>query len=182
MNNQNNRKKYYKNNLVNYKNRESSNSDNAQMILLMGILLAISVILISSIGADIADLDIGISTERSSSLLTEFIHIQNAFGPSFNYNLVDLNISTIPLQVIFYGNMTNENITEAFNKTRNKFYILELQHDILFDAYLNDYWYTTHNIDGTLTYSADVTLELDNGLTKISRDIVYLLICKPYTK
>ena len=62
---------------------------NSQMIILMGIILVISVFTISSLAADIANLDIVISGERAISLLPEFICIKDAFCLSLNYNLAD---------------------------------------------------------------------------------------------
>jgi len=56
---------------------------------------------------------------------------------------------------------------------------LEMQHDIVFDAVFNDYWYS-HLSDNGHVYNVGVTLSLDNGNTCVSQDVVYSILCKSY--
>jgi len=151
---------------------------NSLMIVLMGLLLAISVLVISSLAAEISNLNMVTSSERSTSILTEFICIRETFGKALNHNLVDdIDYDDGELKLMFYGDFYN--ITDAFNQTRDEFYTLELQHDNLFDAIPNKYWYSHKSDDGNYVYRIDVTISLDNGNTYITEDILYSIICTP---
>lgn len=150
----------------------------SQMIILMGVVLSISVFILAALAADIANLDIVVPSERFISLVPEFTNVKEAFGKALNYNLVT-SITSQNNQMVFMGNITN--ISKAFNKTKDEFYDLELQHDILFDAKLNDYWYarplSTDNI-----YHISVYISLDDRNTRIAEDVVYSIVCKAYSK
>jgi len=157
--------------------RRSLHQDkNSQMIILMGLLLAISVLVISSLAAEITNLNI--VNERSPSLLTEFICIRETFGKALNHNLIDDIDYGGGLKLMFYGDINN--ITDAFNQTRDEFYTLELQHDNLFDAVINKQpWYSHKSDDGNYAYHIDVTISLANGNACITEDILYSIVCTP---
>jgi len=157
--------------------RSLHQNKNSQMIVLMGLLLAISVLAMSSLATEISNLNIVVSSERSTSPLTEFICIRETFGKALNHNLVDDIEYDGKLKLMFYGDFYN--ITDAFNQTRDEFYTLELQHDNLFDAIPNKYWYSHKSDDGNYVYRIDVTISLDNGNTYITEDILYSIICTP---
>ena len=150
---------------------------NSQMIVLMGIVLAISVFMISSLTAEITNLDTVISTERSTSLQSEFTCIKETFALSLNYNLAE-KITMQGNELRFYGNI--DNITKAFEQTRDEYIVLELQHDILFEAELNDpsYWYE-HPGGTDYVYHVNVTLSLEDRDTRIAENVLYSIVCRP---
>ena len=150
----------------------------SQMIVLMGVVLSISIFVISSLAADIANLDIVVPSERFISLVPEFTNVKNAFGKALNYNLAS-NITLKNNQMLFIGNITD--IYEAFSQTKNEFYKLELQHDIIFDAKLNNYWYK-RPLSSDNIYQVNITLSLDDRNTRIVEDVLYSIVCKPYNK
>lgn len=168
-----NKKPSRKNNSNTYRNLYQNK--NSQIIILMGVVLVISVFAISTLAADIANLDIVISSERATSLLSEFICIKDTFNLSINYNLAD-NITIQNNKMVFYGNISN--ITKAFNQTLEEYYLLELQHDILFDAEINDYW-VAHPGGTDGIYHINVTLSLENRNTRYTEDVLYSIMCKP---
>ena len=155
--------------------RTLNQNKNSQMITLMGILLVVTVFTMASLAADITNLDIVISSERAISLLPEFICIKDSFCHSLNYNLAD-NITIQNNEMLFYGNISN--ITEVFSYTTNEYYLLELQHDILFDAQLNDCW-VVHSGSTDGVYYLNVTLSLENRNTRYTEDVLYSIMCKP---
>lgn len=155
-------------------NKKSQGDQKAQMIVLMGVILAISVFIIASIPSQIVNMEGAISREQATSLLSEFVHIKEVFGKSLNYNLADINVDNDP--ITFYGEI--DDITESFEKTKDSLYLLELNQDILFDAYhdTNWYWFSHTSLDG-LVYKVQVTITLDDGETQISEHVEYLIIC-----
>jgi hypothetical protein len=161
------------------KNRNLCSEKNGQMIIVMGVILALAIFVISSLAADIINLNILISNERASSIVSEFNYIKEAFGTSLNYNLVN-NITKQSQNgesnLILQGNIYN--MSMVFDQTRDKFYVLELSYSNVFDASLNKFWYS-HVSDGNYIYYADVSLSLDDGKTLIAEDVVYSILCKP---
>jgi len=152
-----------------YKDRHS------QMIVIMGIILAISVFAISSLSADISNLDIIITTERSSVLNSEFTGIKETFATSLNYNLAE-KITIENGEMNFYGNISN--ITKAFNQTIDEFVNLELKYDMILEANLNKYWYAKPG-STDYVYHVNVTISLENQDTRISEDVIYSIVCRP---
>lgn len=160
---------------INFKIRKIKNNDDSQLIALMGVMLVISVFAISSIAADLANLDIQLTGEKSVSLLDEYIIVKDSFGKSLNYNLSE-KIENIGNEEKFYGNM--ENLTDCFQNTLDEFYEMEIQHDILFDAVLNDY-YVAHPGSSDGIYTLDVTLSLENKNTRFVENVKYSIMCLP---
>ena len=163
-----------KNNTISHKNIRTLDN-NGQILILMGITLAISVFIISSLSAEISDLDLIVTSERSTSLLPEFTHIRGEFGTALNYNLVSIDVGDN--NFFFYGNISD--ITDAFNQTREEFYVLELQHDTIFNAIFKDCQYFYLSSEGHI-YHVACTVSLDDGKTCITKDVVYNIICKRY--
>ena len=153
--------------------------NHAQMITLMGVILAVSVIMISSLAAEIANIDFVVSTQSSASIPTEFNNVKDTFGLSLNYNLADIGIDTNNESVL---NGAIDDIYKAFNQTRDDYFDILFRHDILFDAYLKRFWSAgTYPVQGynTFLYRCVVTLYLDDGNSNITEDAVYLIAYVP---
>jgi len=148
--------------------------NSGQMIMLMGIILALTIFVISSLAADIINLDLVISNERAGSIIAEFNNVKETFGTSLNYNLIN-NISQESNRLEFQGDSSN--ITKAFNKTRDQFFELELHYGNIFDAELNRPPWYSHLADEDNVYYIDVFLTLDDGTTQISEDVLYSIVC-----
>ena len=131
-------------------------------------------LIISSIPSQISDVDVVVSSGRSTSLLPEFIHIKEAFGRCLNYELVNISFYD-DLSTNFYGDIRE--IKESFNRTRDSFYILELNYDTFFDAQLKNYWYLYLSPYYGYVYNVIYTLTLDNGKTSITEDVECSIIC-----
>ena len=151
---------------------------NGQMIMLMGVTLAVSVFVISSIATEISDLDVVVSSSRSTSLVPEFLYLKEAFGTALNYDLVSISINPSTSESSFYGDI--KSINASFDRTKNSFYVIEMKHDIFFEAVLNNYWWDSNLTDEGHIYNIDVTLSLDDGETCITQDVIYYIICKDY--
>jgi len=146
-------------------------TDSAQMIVLMGVVLAISVFMLSSIAAEIANLDVIVTTSEAITLPSEFSNLKEAFVRVLNYNLADVGIDGED-ETILIGDINN--LAKAFNQTRDEFHQIELRYGRIFDARLNRYWYA-YKGDGI--YFVDVTLMLDNGDAKVTESMVYSIVC-----
>ena len=153
-------------------------NDNGQMIILMGIILALSVFAISVLSADIINLESAIIIERSTSILKEFSNVKEAFIRSMNYNLANnvtiVNDSDDEPILIFKGDP--KGIAENFTKTRDQIYTLQLQYHNIFDAKLNRCWYS-HMPNENRIYYISATLSLYDGKTYLSEDILFSIIC-----
>ena len=158
------------------KKHKLSNDTCGQVLVLMGLTLALSIFILASIPMELADLDIVISNERATALLTEFQNVKDAFGKTLNYNLVNVTVHDIGgvTTIYFYGDMTN--IFSAFNQTKNSYYILEMNHDIFFSATLNSFWYSSMSEQGPV-YSVDVTMSLTDGKTDLTERVIYSIVC-----
>jgi len=168
-----------KNKKHNKKNRNICNQKNGQMIIIMGVVLALAIFVISSLSADIINLNVVISNERATSIVSEFNYIKEAFGTSLNYILIN-NVTKQTEDeesfLIFKGDI--HSITKAFNQTRDMFYIINLNYSKIFDATLNKCWYS-HKTDENHIYYVSVTLSLYDGKTHMAEDVVYSIICEP---
>ena len=158
--------------------KKNRRNNHAQLITIMGIILAISIFIISSLAAEIANIDFVVSYGESISLSDEFNNVKDTFVKALNYNLVDITISTNNYESYLYGDINK--IGTVFNQTKDEYYLLYLQHGILFDAYLIDYWYSHEEViqgENTVFYWVKFTLTLDDGNSFISGDIERLIIC-----
>lgn len=145
------------------------------MITIMGVVLAITIFVISSLSADIINLDTVISNERATSLLSEFTYVKETFGKSLNYKLAN-EVSVINDKLVFTGNPNK--IMENFTKTEDELYILELQYGNNFDATLNRPPWYSHLVNGDDIYYIDVTIKLDDGKTYLRENVIYSIVCK----
>ena len=150
---------------------------NSQLIVLMGVMFVISVVVIASLAVEISDINVYISSERAVSPLAEFSNIKEAFGRSLNYNIVDVNITNWTYRSLYYGDP--DDIPNAFDETKEDFFMLALKHGMFFDVELNDYWYSHPGNNGDIYY-VSVTLVLDNGEEFITEDEVYTIVIRPY--
>ena len=156
----------------------------AQLITIMGIILAISIFIISSLAAEIANIDFVVSSGGSTSLSTEFKNIRDTFVVALNYNLIDniyieQNIDNKD-ESYLYGSI--DNLGTAFIQTKDEYYNLSLQHGILFDAQLNNSWYSHEEViqgENSVFYWVKFTLSLNDGNSFITEDIERLIICTP---
>jgi len=167
-------------------NKNLINNDKSQVIALMGIILVVSVFAISSIASDLANVDIELSSQKSTSLLSEYIIIKDAFGKSLNYNLADkVEKDTLNDKWLYYGDIDKIDPVDPedsiFIKTVKEFYSMELEHDIFFNAELND-WYIAHPSGSDGIYHLDVTLTLENRETRFVEDVTYSIMCLPYVE
>ncbi len=148
---------------------------NGQMIMLMGITLAILVFVLSSLAAEISNLDTVITSERSKSILPEFDSIKETFGTALNYNLVDIIESNGEL--ILSGNIST--LEEAFNQTRDEYYLLELQYDVFFDAELQyPFFVQKHPFAADYLFDVYVKISVDDGTSSINEEVVYSITCR----
>ena len=156
--------------------------NNGQMIALMGIILSVAVILISSLSAEIANLDIIVANEQSSSLIPRYNYFKETFPLSLTYNLAgNITIKTIQgkVEAQYYGNITD--IQKAFNKTRDQYFIFGLSQDMIFDAELNT-WYPHNPSSSNSIYYVNATISLDDGITEINEHVLYSISCKPWAQ
>ena len=153
-----------------------------QMILLTGIVLALSIIALSVISSQMANLRILVPQQRMTSILDEYRNLRESFGKALNYNLVDAYNNSVSSSLdwpdawycYYVGDI--ENIEEAFNETFEEFYTLELSKGNFFDAKLLDYWPNENGI----TYTIVLSLSLSDGEESISEIVSYSIVCNPY--
>jgi len=159
------------------KHKRPIRKNSGQMIILMGIILALAIFVMSGLSADIINLDIVISNERATSLVSEFDYIKETFGLSLNYNLINnITNETGEDKLVFHGDPNT--MKTVFNQTRDEFYALELRYGNIFDAKLNHYWYS-HQTDEKYVYYVNINLMLDDGDTYIDEDVLYSIVCQP---
>ena len=159
--------------------------NNAQMITLLGIIIAVSVIVLSSLASEIANIDFVVTNRESTSLTSEFAEIKESFGLSLNYNLINITIGNetrgvIENETYLIGDL--DLIDDAFNNTKNDFFKIYLIYGIIFDAELKDHWFShEETIQDKLTvfYKVEVTISIDNGDSYICEDVVYSIVCIP---
>jgi len=158
--------------------------NHAQLITIMGIILAISIFIISSLAAEIANLDFVVSSGESTSISHEFKNIKDTFVKTLDYNLIGIDdsekIYIFNDESYLDGNI--DKLGKAFIQTKNEYYTLYLQHGIFFDAHLNNSWFSHEEIiqgKNTVFYRVKFTLSLDDGNSFITEDIERLIICTP---
>jgi hypothetical protein len=162
--------------------RGIASNNNCQMIVITGVLIVISIVILGSLAAEIADIDMIVSNERSTSLLAEYIMFEESFGVSLQTNLTNITVSNLTsisgsYRSFYYG--FSDNITNAVLNTRNRFHNIALRYDLILDATLNRYWYSHPANNGDIYY-VDVTLTLGDGLSSITRDVTYTVVLRPY--
>ena len=170
-------KKFVNNNFLAKRGRTLLYDNNSQIIVITGVLMVLSVIFISSLSPDIANIGIAISNEKATTNLQNFISIKKTFPYSLTYNLAEnITLNKGNNKLIYYGNI--DNMTAAFNKTRNEYRNLEMENDVIFDAKLNDYW-VAHPGSSDCIYYLDATLELRDNNEYHVEDVVFSIVCYP---
>jgi hypothetical protein len=154
-------------------NHPLCHSESAQMITLMGVLLAISVFVIAAIPSELSDLDTIVPSERFRSILPEFAQIKDAFGVTLNYNLVDVTLNEYG-DSSFSGDI--KTIESVVDQTKKSFQTMMMNHDMFFDAIFQKYWYS-HTSDNGNIYLVQVSLSLDDGSMSLSEEVTYSIIC-----
>jgi len=95
--------------------------DRAQMLLVAGIVMSVSIILASLIATNLSNVGFSLTMERSTSLLQEYRNIRYVFSVVLN-NSCDGYYS---------------NLLYAFNYTKNALFDIEVRHGNYFDASIN---------------------------------------------
>jgi hypothetical protein len=153
------------------------------MIVLLGVTLALSIFLISSIASELSNLSPTVPEERTSSLLPEFINIRNSFGLAFNYNLVNISFNTpdTPNMIFYgkYGKYTSEISLNSFSKpflmTVDLFDKIEMQYYRDFSAVLQRFYYS-HLTDEGHVYLVTITLSLMDNNNMIKQTVTYPIV------
>jgi len=158
-----------------------SSDTSGQMITIMGITLALSVIIMGSLTSEISDLDVSIPQVRSSDLLSEYLHLKQCFGVALNYNLVDIDTDTLEFIGDLYGrNQNYPKIMETVNDLSNTFRSFELGHDKIFSATYEalDYGYLTEQGH---VYQVRILLSLRDATGVLVEPVIYSIVCKAQT-
>jgi len=143
-------------------------NENAQILVILGIVLATSVFLISSLASEIANVDFVVISETQSSLAREFSVIKESFGATLNYNIAETSSVDTKMINPLKGNITD--IEDKFEQTRNEYFNVLLTHGFLFDAHLNGYEYSFKE---TGLYYVHTTLLLDDGNARVTENVTY---------
>jgi hypothetical protein len=136
--------------------------EHAQIIILSGVILTITVVVVASIAADLAHIGVGTLRIHSKSTIPEFINIRTRFGEILEDNINEY-----------------EDIEYSFNTTYSDIYYLEIQQGNFLNATLNDYNYSGGTIAmfGHLYFGqvvfVNVTLALNDGTTHITDTVIY---------
>ena len=95
--------------------------DRAQMLLVAGIVMSVSIILVSIIATNLSNVGLSLTMERSASLLQEYRNLRYVFSVVFNNSCGG-----------YYSNLLY-----AFNYTKNALFDIEARHGNYFDASIN---------------------------------------------
>ena len=135
-------------NSKNIKNKEN----NAQMIILAGITIAVLIVSLAAISANVSNIGIGLSFERSISPLEEYENLRHVFINVFNSSCAGRNNQYM--------------IREAFNYTKNVLSKIEIRYGNYFSAELKDIeTYHANTLDVT------ANLKLISKNTRIEEEI-----------
>ena len=168
--------------------RPLASNQQSQMIVLLGVTLALSVFLISTIPSEIADLDLTIERNRSNSLLPEFLHLKDVVGKALQYSLVTIEFNQTN---IFDPNMNftgkEGHYTMQYN-TVNYYYAakvriilqdIKLQEDKIFSISTppGSALLFSHKTQEGTVYTLPLTLSLKDKYTTIYQTVNYDIIC-----
>lgn len=154
-----------------------------QIIILTGVLLAVSVIIIAAISSQMANLRITTPEQRMTSILDDFRDLRQSFGKALNYNLVEPYNNTVSSSYgwpdawycYYVGNISQ--LSRAFNETFDQFYTLEMNKGNILEAQLLDC--TPANEYETM-YLVTVGISLGNGIEYMSENVTYTIVCNSY--
>ncbi|MFH1101067.1 MAG: hypothetical protein V1726_03415 [Methanobacteriota archaeon] len=179
-----NKKKYQKQSSVLFHHRRPLYTESkSQMIVLMGVTLALCVFIISAIPSDITDYTIAVPKGRSDSLLLEFIHIRELYGTALNCHLAKMEFRTDSPDILLNGKNGKYTwyfqTSSAFQDIRNDIYQMELPYGRYFTASMKNEdmraLYSHISPEGTVYY-VDAKLSLRDEYGSISQTVRYTLL------
>ena len=141
---------------VKMKKRIKKDND-AQLLLITGILLATTILIIGEIATHTITLGVQSSIERDSSLTMEFLNLKEKFKLAFSENVKLLNL--------YYENSSLA-IEDAFKRISNQFENIEAIRGIIFIANIN-----VIEPLGERNYLVNFTLKMRDTNTYIEEDI-----------
>lgn len=148
---------------------------NSQVIVLAGVVMFISIIFISSLAPELANISRGISSEKSGSALQEFLSVKKMIPYALTFNLAE-NITIENNDFMYYGNISN--LTQEFNILKNNLRTMEFKHNVDFDLTLNDYW-IAHPGSIENIYYLNLTMSLRDNNERHSEDVCISFVCNP---
>jgi hypothetical protein len=162
--------------------KKMSSDTTSQMIVLMGIILAVSVFVVSSIPSEISDLGATVVQERSHALLSEFMHLKIVFGSALQWNVaseieVDAGSGDIEVKANIYDVVSK--INNNVKVTGEKIQALLLPHDQWFRAECRGIQYS-HTTSQGHVYTVLVHLSLKDITSALEQNIPYSIVCKEY--
>ena len=168
---------------TNLPRRTLCEDEKGQIIVLMGITLALSVLIMGSLAAEIADLDVSVPQADSTDVISEFIHLKETFGLALNCNLAGVRVVySEPEYFVFDRGMYDEitstpDISDVFIQTSDLFRGFEIQHNKIFTASLISLTYSNLSTEGYV-YNVYVELTLKDGNSFIKEPVSYFIVCK----
>ncbi len=161
-----------------------------QMIVLMGVTLAFTVLVMGSLAAEISDIDAAIPQARSNAFLSEIIHIKEIFGTALNYEFADISIvdvdgnpgTTDDNKLVYGGSMYSSlnlqfpierSVDDISESIRN----YELINGRLFKASCKSIKYSHYIPEQGYVYLITVYMELKDSETAFEGDVTYSIIC-----
>jgi len=137
-----------------YANHRSIRRGCAQMLLAAGIVIAVSVIIVSVLSVRLSEVGVELYSGKGFSILEEFRNVRDKFGLALSDRIPE-------------GTSPNE-IYTIFNETKNAFYTAETRYGFYFDCVLNNIVFVDENVVGV-----NVTLTLMHQDAKMVEDIIY---------
>ncbi len=129
--------------------------EEGQMMLLTSVLIAVGVILLSSIALSLSNIGTLLPVEKSRSLLPEYENIRDKLGDYFD-DLISENASDMKW------------ITYVFNRAKEEIFFIESKHMRYFDATLDR---ITYLANGDVEIVVDLYLRDD--VSSINEEVVY---------
>ncbi len=156
-------------------NRLLLNDKNSQVIVIAGVVMFISIIFISSLAPEVANISIDIASEKSSSIAQEFLSLKKIIPYLITFNLAE-NITLENNNFKYYGNMSN--LTSELNLLKNDIRTIEFKQNADFDIKLNDYFIANPgNIENV--YHLNLTISLRNMDEKYNENVFVSIVCNP---
>ena len=164
-----------KNKEQNFRIKKFQKNDKSQVIVLAGVIMFISIIFISSLAPEIANIEVGISSEKSSSSLNDFFSIKKTIPYAVTFDLAE-NITVENNRFVYYGNISN--LSFEFEKINNEIRKMQFKRNLEFNSNLNSFSVANPG-SRKYNYNLNVTLTLRDKNEKYAEDVLYSIICKP---
>ncbi len=132
--------------------------DGGQMLLVAAIIIAVSVISTSLIAANLANVNLELNIERTTSILPEYRNIRHKFGIVLNHNINEFSD----------WNQINNSLKEI----SNVLFSIEFNHGNFFDAVLKDVICDYRDKSTAMV----VTLSLSYENAQITEDVEYQVL------